>query len=81
MEVAISAEYGWLWSAVLGVVLFYPVRQLIWVLAVRRAQVKTGDLPDEEARNAMKRRAGVTSLLLCVIFAAVFGDVTAGGPL
>ena len=80
MEAGISAEYSWLWSAALGVALFYPVRQLIWVLSVRRAQVKTGDLPDEETRNSIKRRAGVTSALLCVIFAAVFRDVIAGGP-
>lgn len=79
MEAAISPEYSWLWSAALAVALFYPVRQLIWVLSVRRAERKTGDLPSEEARNSMKRRAGVTSALLCVIFAAVFGDVIPGG--
>ncbi len=80
MEAIIPAEYSWLWSVALGVVLFYPVRQLIWVLAVRRAQLKIGELPDEEARNSMKRRAGFTSALVCMIFAAVFGDLIAGGP-
>ncbi len=80
MEGVVSAEYSWLWSAALGVALFYPVRQLIWVLSVRRAQVKTGDLPDEETRNSIKRRAGFTSALVCMIFAAVFGDLIAGGP-
>ena len=80
MEAAVSAEYSWLWSAALGVALFYPVRQLIWVLAVRREQKKIGELPDEESRDSLKRRAGVTSALLCAIFAAVFGGVIAGGP-
>ena len=80
MEAMIPAEYGWLWSAALGVALFFPVRQLIWVLAVRRAQLKIGELPDEEARDSMKRRAGFTSALVCLIFAVVFGDVIAGGP-
>ena len=80
MEAMIPAEYSWLWSAALGVALFFPVRQLIWVLAVRRAQLKIGELPDEEARDSMKRRAGFTSALVCLIFAVVFGDVIAGGP-
>ncbi len=80
MEAAISPEYRWLWAAVLGIALFYPVRQLIWVLSVRRVQRKTGELPGEEARDSLKRRAGVTSALLCLVFAAVFGDLIAGGP-
>ncbi len=80
MEAMIPAEYSWLWSAALGVALFFPVRQLIWVLAVRRAQLKIGELPDEEARDTLKRRAGFTSALVCFIFAAVFGDLIAGGP-
>ncbi len=36
MEAMFSPEYTWVWSAALGVVLFFPVKQLIWVLAVRR---------------------------------------------
>ncbi len=80
MEAIIPAEYSWLWSVALGVVLFYPVRQLIWVLAVRRAQLKIGELPDEETRDTLKRSAGFTSALVCLIFAAVFGDLIAGGP-
>ena len=80
MEAAVSPEYRWLWSAALAIALFYPVRQLIWVLSVRRVQRKIGELPDQEARDSMKRRAGVTSALLCLIFAAVFGGATFGGP-
>ena len=80
MEAAVSPEYRWLWGAVLAIALFYPVRQLIWVLSVRRVQRQTGELPGEEARASMKRRAGVTSALLCLVFAAVYGGVMFGGP-
>lgn len=61
-------------------VLYFPVRQLIWVLAVRRQQRKSGGrLPDDETRDTMKRRAGVTSALLCLVFAATYGGVMFGG--
>ncbi len=73
MEAAVSPEYRWLWVAALGIALFFPVRQLIWVLSVRRAQRRTGELPGEEDMDSMKRRAGVTSALLCLAFAAAYG--------
>ncbi len=82
MEAILSPEYEWVWSAALGVALFFPIRQLIWVMAVRRQQRKSGGrLPDEEARDSMKSRAGVTSALLCLVFAATYGGVMfRGGP-
>ncbi len=80
MEAILSPEYAWVWSVALGVALYFPVRQLIWVLAVRRQQRKSGGrLPDGEAQESMKRRAGVTSALLCLVFAAVYGGVMFGG--
>jgi len=62
-----SAQYALVWSALLAVALFFPVRQLIWVLSVRRAE---RDGKEDEARRAsLKRRAGVTAALLCFIVA------------
>ncbi len=75
----VSPEYRWVWAAALGVALYFPVRQLIWVLAVRRRQRRSGQLPDEETRDSMKSRAGVTSALLCLVFAAAYGGVMFGG--
>ncbi len=75
----LSPEYRWVWSAALGVALFFPIRQLIWVMAVRRRQRRSGQLPDEETRDSMKSRAGVTSALLCLVFAAAYGGVMFGG--
>ena len=80
MEAAFSPEFRLLWSAALGAALFYPVRQLIWVLSVRRVQRQTGEVPGEEARASMKRRASVTSALLCLVVAATFGGVMFGEP-
>jgi hypothetical protein len=74
-----ALESRWLWSVALAVVLFFPVRQLIWVLAVRREQRRTGgEVPDENVRHHLKSRAGVTSALLCLIFSAVYGGIMLG---
>ncbi len=77
----LSPEYRWLWSAALGIVLFFPMRQLIWVLSVRRLQrQKKGALPDDRTRQSLKRRAGFTSVLLCLIFATLYGGIIFEGP-
>jgi len=79
VEAIVSPEYRWLWAAALGAALFFPVRQLIWVLAVRRQQRRSGQLPDGEIQQSLKRRAGVTSALLCLVFAALYTGVVFGG--
>ena len=61
-----SPDYIWLWALLLTAALAYPVRQLIWVLQVRRAE-RDGK-PDEQRRAVLKRRATVTSILLCAVF-------------
>ena len=65
----------------LALALFFPVRQLIWVMSVRRQQRKTGELPPEEVRLSLKSRASVTSGLLCLVFAAAYGGVVFSGNL
>lgn len=59
-----------LWAFALALALFFPVRQLIWVIYVRRA-TRQGEV-DEEQRARLKRRAGYTSGLLCFVFAFVY---------
>ena len=79
VEGMFAPESRWLWLVALAVALFFPVRQLIWVLAVRREQRQTGgQVPDENVRRHLKGRAGVTSALLCLIFAAVYGGIILG---
>ena len=59
-----------LWAIALAVALFWPVRQLIWVIYVRRA-MRQGEVEEEE-RARLKRRAGVTSALLSFVFAYLY---------
>ncbi len=57
-----------IWTLVLALALFFPERQLIWALAVRRAEKRDGPT-DEARRQALKRRAAVTAALLSFVFA------------
>ena len=61
-----------LWAIALAVALFWPVRQLIWVIYVRRA-MRQGEVEEEE-RARLKRRAGVTSALLSFVFAYIYAS-------
>lgn len=79
MEGILSPDYRWLWSVALAVALFFPVRKMIWVLAVRKEQRRAGGMPDEKMRQYLKGRATVTSGLLCLVFAAAYGGVLFGG--
>ena len=63
----------------MAMALFFPIRQMIWVLSVRKEQRRGGEMPDEKMRQYLKGRAGVTSGLLCLVFAAVYGGALFGG--
>ncbi len=76
MEMLFASESRYLWGALLMAALFLPVRQLVWVLTVRRAISKGGEENvDTTERERLKRRAGVTSALLCILFSAVYVNV------
>ena len=74
-----TAKYQLLWMIALAGVLFIPVRQMIWVIAVRRAE-RDGD-QNERRRQALKRRAGVTTALLVFVFAYVYTNYLFQGAL
>jgi|TARA_Y100000590_G_scaffold453769_1_gene599430 hypothetical protein len=59
------------WIIVLSVALFFPVRQMIWVLYVRKKQKSQKTVSDEE-KKILKRRATLTSVLLCVVFSYLY---------
>ncbi len=65
-----TAKYQLLWMIALAGALFIPVRHMIWVIAVRRAE-RDGD-KNEERRQVLKRRTGVTAALLVFVFAYVY---------
>ena len=60
-----------IWVTLLSVVLFFPVRQLIWVLYVRKKQ-KMQQLVSEEEKIILKKRATLTSVLLCIVFSYLY---------
>ena len=59
------------WTILLSVVLFYPVRQLIWILYVRRTQKKQQAVSDEE-KKILKKRATFTSIFLSIVFSYIY---------
>ena len=60
-----------LWVLLLSIVLFFPVRQLIWILYVRKKQKAQGEVSGEE-KKILKKRASLTSILLCIVFSYVY---------
>tara|TARA_B110000014_G_C20088888_1_gene569844 strand:- start:1358 stop:1600 length:243 start_codon:yes stop_codon:yes gene_type:complete len=60
-----------IWVLVLSAALFFPVRQLIWVLYVRKKQKAQKTVSEEEIKKE-KRRATLTSILLCVVFSYLY---------
>ena len=60
-----------IWVALLTTALFFPVRQLVWVLYVRKKQKAQKTVSEEEIKKE-KRRANFTSLLLSVVFSYLY---------
>ena len=59
------------WVLILSSALFLPIRQLIWVLYVRKKQ-KTQKLVSEEERKILKKRAAFTSIFLSIVFSYIY---------
>lgn len=76
MEALFSAEYKYAWIAAMTVALFFPVRQFIWVMTVRRAIKKGGEENvDAAEQDRLKRRAAVTSAMLSFLFSLGYINV------
>ena len=60
-----------LWVMLLSSALFFPVRQLIWVLYVRKKQKAQTTVSDEE-KKVLKKSATFTSVLLCIVFSYLY---------
>ncbi len=71
MEALFSQDYWMLWAVVLALALFFPVRQLIYALYLRRAGRKGIEI-DQNERNHIKTRSGYTAGLLCFVFAVLY---------
>ena len=60
-----------IWIVVLSTALFFPVRQMIWVLYVRKKQKSQTEVSDDE-KKILKKRATFTSVLLCIVFSYLY---------
>ena len=60
-----------IWVALLSTALFFPVRQLIWVLYIRKKQKIQKSVSDEE-KKSLKKRATFTAILLCIVFSYIY---------
>ena len=60
-----------IWVIILSAALFFPVRQLIWVLYVRKKQKSQPSVTEEE-KISLKKRATFTAILLCVVFSYIY---------
>ena len=60
-----------IWVIILSAALFVPVRQLIWVLYVRKKQKAQSQVSEEE-KISLKKRASFTSILLCIVFSYLY---------
>jgi uncharacterized paraquat-inducible protein A len=61
-----TQDYWPLWMVVLALALFLPVRRLIWVLYVRRAQ--RNHQVDAAEQAHLRKRATATAALVCFVF-------------
>ena len=66
-----TAFHDPLWVILLSTALFFPVRQMIWVLYVRKKQ-KSQTTVSEEEKITLKKRATFTSVLLCIVFSYIY---------
>ena len=73
MSEIFTQAYAPLWIAAIALALFFPVRRLIWVMSVRRAE-RDGN-HDEERRQKLKQRAAVTAALLSFVFAFLYTGI------
>ena len=66
-----SHQYWLLWALVLGIALWFPLRQLIWTMTMRRLYKKKLPL-DATVSDRIKRKASLTSILISMLFAIFY---------
>ena len=60
-----------IWVTLLSMALFFPVRHLIWILYVRKKQKIQKSISEEE-KIILKKKATLTSILLCIVFSYLY---------
>jgi len=77
MEALFDPKFQPLWALILALALFLPIRRLIWVLYMRRAQKHGEDL--DAIREWLQRRSTVTAALLSLVFSYMYTAYLFGG--
>ena len=72
MEAFFSKEYYLVWAIVLALLLFYPVRQFVWVMYIRRANKQGEGQISETEQIRLKKRASFTAVILCFVFSIFY---------
>ena len=65
------AFHDHIWVVALSSALFFPVRQMIWVLYVRKKQ-KSQKIVSDDEKKILKKRATFTPILLCLVFSYLY---------
>ena len=65
-------------SLLLALLLFFPLRRLIWIWRMRGLERKLGRPGTEEERQAERRRAGQIGGVIAITFAFLFNRVLLG---
>lgn len=71
MQSLFSTDLWLLWATLLALLLFLPVRRLIWMLSVNRAARRHREI-DEVLKRRLKKRASLTAALACYVFAVLY---------
>jgi cytochrome c-type biogenesis protein CcmH/NrfF len=77
MAAIFQPQYWFLWSLILALLLFFPIRKIIWVMSIRRAQRK-GEAAEEAEQHRLLRRAGITAALLSLVFSIFYTNYLFG---
>ncbi|MDA1099883.1 MAG: hypothetical protein O2967_12950 [Proteobacteria bacterium] len=77
MAAIFQPQYWLLWSLILALLLFIPIRKVIWVMSIRRAQRK-GEAADAAEQQRLLRRASVTAALLSFVFSIFYTNYLFG---
>ena len=77
-----SPEYLWFfgWSALLAILLFFPVSKLVWSLSVRRQQRKLERQFTQAEVAGQMQRARFITVFLVIAFALMFNGNVFGFP-
>jgi len=60
-----------LWIILLSTALFFPIRQLVWILHVRKKQ-KIDKVVSEEEKKILRKKASFTSFFLSIVFSYIY---------